>query len=335
MIFKEDEIEKYDIVVLQRQYDKRILDHFKKLKQENSHIKLIYEIDDCFHEIPEWNPCYKHYPKNSDRLKNIIEFSELCDMMTVTTENLKNEFIKYNKNIFVFENYIPKEIFGELKENEIKDEIRIGWAGSATHLEDIKILIEPLTCLFREDPRLKLVLLGFDYTGLFHGIPRERKEFILGTLPKKEEYQKTLQELFDSSKGINFIDLFTQDLKYDAVGQYYKILKDANIHIGLAPLTMNKFNACKSSIKLKEYVMAGIPYVASPSTDYIKFNSIDFYKATKTCGGLIANDTKEWKKYIKYAIENKDRFLENQNKIRESIYLSNNINKLNDKIINL
>lgn len=337
MIFREEDIINYDIIVLQRQYSPEIIASIKKIKQEHPHIKFIYEVDDYFHNLPSYNPCGKYYPKESDRLDNIINFIEICDALTVTTETLKQLYGKYNKNVHVIPNYIydhdfPKDIIKDPKDDE--NDIVIFWAGSSTHKEDLRVVTNPLTKLFEEDKRLKLYLMGCDYTNLFPGISYSRKKYIKGTLPNKEEYLKTIQELLDQHEGnINFLETLTKDNKYNAVQQYYELFAKLDIDIAIAPLEDNEFNRSKSFIKLEEYTAFNIPYVASAVTPYINYNQhIDFYKAKKNSCGLIASNDGEWKKCLKYMIDNKDEFKARQKEKYKEIILENNIEKYKEML---
>ena len=107
------------------------------------------------------------------------------------------------------------------------NKIRIVWAGSLTHLEDLKMIAEPVNQILAEYPQVELVIVGEPRASeLF-----TRCEFMLGV-----PYQAWSQKL--------------HSLRAD---------------IALAPLKNTEFNRCKSPIKFLEYSACEIPGVYSPT----------------------------------------------------------------------
>jgi glycosyltransferase involved in cell wall biosynthesis len=60
----------------------------------------------------------------------------------------------------------------------------------------------------------------------------------------------------------------------------------ATLGIGIAPLTDTKFNSAKSWLKPLEYSALGVPWVASPRTEYARLHALG--------AGLLANKPRNW-----------------------------------------
>ena len=63
-------------------------------------------------------------------------------------------------------------------------------------------------------------------------------------------------------------------LKVDSYEQFLSVLSSLGWWLGLAPLTKNTFNYCKTNTKFVEYVQAGIPVLASDFGPYVNTPSI-------------------------------------------------------------
>ncbi len=103
------------------------------------------------------------------------------------------------------------------------------------------------------------------------------------------------------------------------IADYAQLLK--GFDIGIAPLTGSHFNNCKSDLKFLEYSMVGIPSVVS---------KVESYAASVEHGtnGFLANNSKDWLKYLRRLIEDadlRDRIGANAKEFAESRTIEKNI----------
>ena len=102
--FKKDilnDIINFDYIVLQRDYfDFKIADILLN-KSKKFNFKIIYEIDDDLIHMDKSNPGYDYYMGIKDDLEYIISN---VDIVTVTTNNLKDQLSYLNENIKVIPN---------------------------------------------------------------------------------------------------------------------------------------------------------------------------------------------------------------------------------------
>lgn len=201
--------------------------HLKMIKDLKFRIKkapVIVDYDDYVFDIPETNVAASYY---KERVKYIEEILSLVDGITVSTEFLRSKLLKYNSNISVVPNLLPKFLWREpeLSMNKRQDRPVILYPGSATH---------------------------FNQNG--HGGDFDKK-FI--------SYIEETSKIYDW----HFIGGFPYELKnndkikihpWKSYFEYPTFIKSINPNIAIAPLENNDFNKCKSNIKFQEYVASGI-----------------------------------------------------------------------------
>jgi len=282
----------YQLTVHQRQYGEPNLKNFRFLKDKLK-IPCIYEIDDYLHGVHPLSSAYYAYNKNlhKDRFKNIDCYLKEASAITVTTNHLKELYSIYNKNIYVLPNYLDfEEVYIDeirklrdehQKNHESKNEIWLGWAGSNTHLPDLKVAVDGVKKIINEFSNVKLALGGWD------GFFRDKDGKI---------HHPELNPWKDIPDNRKKIIPWAKEMK-----DYPKML--CQFDIGIAPLEDNNFNRAKSDIKYKEYSACGVPIIASnvePYKNSIKDGETGFLVKTR---GSVAID---WYKKIKRLVENKE-----------------------------
>lgn len=242
-----------DILVLQSVVDKQGIALAYEYQQEHGK-KIIADFDDFIH--PNDDSPFKEEQKLYDWGEVAKVVAEIADLITVTQPDLAKKFEKYNKNIKVLPNLLDLEHWDiKPKYKNDSDTIRIGWAGSMTHMNDLKSVIPALKRICSEFPEVRLIFTGETRIGQhLEGLPYE---IMLG-------------------QPVEVWPTRLHGLRYD---------------IGIAPLVDTEFNRCKSNIKWQEYAINEIPGVFSnivyPSavkhgiSGFIAKNEEDWYKYLK------------------------------------------------------
>lgn len=217
-------------------------------------IACVIDMDDDLSTIHPQNTAFWNYRTRSNSpfsSKNADFICKVATMVTVSTRNLLRVYAKHGRG-HVIDNYVPERY---LFVNPVQTEEvpTFGWAGTLqSHPVDLKVLGSTVRDLVREGHRFRVV--GPEDPGL-------KYQFKLDTDPETTGIVK----LFDWASTIA-----------------------NNLHVGLAPLEPSTFNTSKSRLKLLEYNAVGIPYVASPRTEYQRYH-------TESGGaGLIADTPKQW-----------------------------------------
>lgn len=241
-------------------------------------IKIVYDLDDALGFIDTSNPFYNDVKRDAFSEREILK---LADHITVSTPKIK-EYIE-SKTILpinVIPNcYDPKEWNFERKQRE---GIRIGFAGSATHIVDL-IPVLPVIINLQKKHNINFVLMGFAQSD-YHTFIRS---FSLVCPPQAlsqlEEFDRLMAQLrFEWVPYVDF-DLYPQVLIQQA------------LDIGLCPLQDTPFNNARSASKAMEYTLSGALALASDTPAYSDPTSI---KVT------------DWEKDIEYYILNKEERLQ-------------------------
>lgn len=97
--------------------------------------KLVYELDDDPFEIESHNPQHQHYanPASHDSISFCLE---VANLVTVSTPVLAERMRTINPNVVVLQNRIDESMLSMTRPR--RDKLTIGWAGSFSHLQDIK-----------------------------------------------------------------------------------------------------------------------------------------------------------------------------------------------------
>lgn len=202
-----------DVCFFQRPFSDTHLKLFLKAKGTNKLTWLDYD-DDLFC-IPFSNRAFNTYA--SPKIKsNITKMIEKADILTVSTEQIKETLKKYNENIFVAHNAMSWSFLSDPYEKK-KTKI-IAWRGSNTHDEDLLVFLPYLKKIASEYQDWRFIFIGEAFFGI-------------NELPKN----RTMK-----------IDAMT-------IPEYFGFLNDINPEIAIVPLIDNKFNRSKSNIAYQEF----------------------------------------------------------------------------------
>jgi len=162
---------------------------------------------------------------------NATSMLEVADLVTTTSPYLAQQFHDWGATeVAVVENYIPANYVADRQaDRERGDGVTIGWIGAGEHYHDLEQL--QLRATFR---RLLEAHpdVRFATVGLKLGLPAER-------------------------------------CHHTALVQYRDLASHAaSFDVGIAPIADIPFNRARSNVKLKEYAVAGLPWLASPIGPY-------------------------------------------------------------------
>lgn len=213
----------------------RMIQHFRKNIAKQTKTGMIYEIDDLLYGIPESNFASKYYQENWPNIERMLA---TVDGITVSTPYLRNKYLPYNSNISVVRNRLAKCMWGDIKTCEPKErkKLKIVYPGSQNHFSvkgsggDI----------------------GEKLMNYIHETKKDRFEWIfVGGIPGNLRGDKDITHY--------------EWIEYMA---YPMFMKNLEADIGIAPLEINEFNACKSDLKMLEYCVCGIPAIYTKIEPY-------------------------------------------------------------------
>ena len=230
----------HDLIIVSRVSDQESLTTIL-VAREISKTPIVMECDDDWLHVDKHNIAYKHWYPGSDCYKAAEAQCKWVDMFQVSTFPLKQAFYQFGKPTWISPNLIDifkmsrvaEESFKKKKQNK---NIRIGWAGSATHYGDFinSGILEALEVIAVKYPDVEFVFRGMK-TDFFMEQKVEGKKD--GRIIK---YCFTDPKRIDSQNGGSFWD-------------WPQLIADMNLDIVIVPLDDTKFNKAKSNCRYLEF----------------------------------------------------------------------------------
>lgn len=231
--------------------------------------------------------------------KTLASF-KLADYITTTTSYFADVIKLHNKNVEVLENAInPDEPQFKII-NEPSSTMRFGWMGSQCHILDVGMIASPLHDLAKTDLDYKIVEGG--------AIKNDVGKFYTMVLTSNGKLDKSKYE------GIEWKDTFNYATTYN------------KIDIVLAPLVDNKFNRCKSEIKLIE---AGFMKKGAIVSKIATYTMLGVHK--KNCLMVKPNKQHEWLNAFKFCINNPNAVSDMADQLHEDVKERYHIKTVTDK----
>ena len=266
---------------------------------------LIYDLDDCFHQINLINKSYDYYNLESNigqtglnLLSNNISKS---DHVFYSTRELMSFYLPLNFNQSLLPNYLDIDFryknveavdwrkFAKEQNCDFDDDtVIIGFFGSESHAEDLDSLEYVLPLILVKRNVLFAVCSGRDL--VIHSVLKHCQ--------------------------IPYNKFFFYD--FDNVKEYPKYVK--SFDIGLAPLHNTIFNRCKTPLKLMEYGALGIPYVASKVAPYQRYHI-----ESQCVGGYICKSNEEWTDALITLIDDKTARKTMGSNLQDFVYNNNDV----------
>lgn len=309
-IITEDKTDGWDILLYNRMciYDS----DFDKLRSLLC-CKIVLDLDDHW-VLPPNHMNHYDYERNKERIENNIRYA---DMVTVTNKALYGKVYPLNNNVHIFENGIP---FGQnqfIEHRRPDDRVRIFWAGSITHEQDIKILRNPITRLKCYADKIKMVIGGYqDAKGA-------AEQFTLGKINRfqydaaiyTEQIWARMFSYFTAAGQLPYMKLYGT-----GPNNYMQMYENADIMV--IPLEDSEWHGCKSNLKILEAASKRIPCIVS---------NVAPYNQDKDVPVLWVNSQKDWFSHLSYLILNPDARQELGNKLYEWAKKNYNLEDINKR----
>lgn len=229
-------------------------------------LKVVMDLDDDW-DLPYNHPIFDFYEKHKARVLNNIKHA---DMVTCTNERLANKIRKFNDNVVILPNCIPLGEHQYTEHREPSDKVRIFWAGGSTHMDDLRIISNPIKRLNIYD-NIEMVLGGYTDTDEI-----------------SKMYWDNMAHLFTNGGKLP-----NRKLKGTMPNEYMSHYEHADIM--LIPLESSDWHACKSNLKILEAASKRIPCIVS---------HVEPYSNDTDAPVLFVKKQSDWFKHLKYLINN-------------------------------
>lgn len=225
-------------------------------------LKIVYDLDDDVFDLPEYNPAHKVLGQHKEGFLACMRNVDVITVSTKTLAKIVRKNVKFMVNvrtgkeipIIVAENRIDTRFFVTPvlpREKAIRRKtVRIGWAGSSSHIGDLGLVQEALMEL-APHPHVQIQFRGCE-------LPPEHSLWTLSNFQFKY---------------------------WTPVCEYGARMPLWDWDIALAPVTDHPFNNSKSCIKMIEAAYCGIPCLASWIRPYEEFVQHDTELKWLLCAG--------------------------------------------------
>jgi len=268
-------------------------------------LRIIYSVDDYLPEIERRNPAYSRISSSIDNMSTIIEYA---DALMVTTPMLKETLSYCGKPIHLLPNAIDQ---GHWKERSRKSaEMRIGWAGSSSHIEDLLMVLPAIRKLQRRLP------FRFMLQGIVGRPISEEAAAVRGMKSELSGSELETAEIFLELAG-RLGDIKYSHIPFTAMEDYFAVLPALDLDIGICPLVDSPFNRHKSALKFYEYAACGSMTITSAVTPYREEPCI-----------CVANDPDAWAGALEHFLLDDDEREEELDRQRDFVFTERNIERL-------
>lgn len=209
-------------------------------------VRVVFETDDLMVGLPKWHPAREGLENATAWIEKGLRGS--LDMMTkamnasdtvvVSTPYLAEVHGGHHPDVRVVRNRLCREMWEDvpMQYEQERRRFRIGYMGSASfHRGDLEVLRGVIGPWLERHPDVEFVACGDGRTHDLLGVP-ERQRVTVAPLA--------------------FHHMELPDIV-------------AVMDVGLVPLDLCAFNEAKSCLKGMEYAAAGIPCIASPTSEYL------------------------------------------------------------------
>lgn len=277
----------FDIVVFSRMYQYEGIKPIVDMIRKKTKAKIVYDTDDLIDHISPDNPFRAELHKE-ELLKSYWFFLKEADLVTVTTEYLKEEVIKKRgaeKPTVVLPNSVREFNFRDGKEKKV----RICYTGSTTHFPDYDFVLDVILDLQKKYD-FEFVTLGLGQDDFF-----------------EDRYKHNATIMRPYLSCMEKIKQLKNYTLYEPVGifDYQDTLRDMNITIGICPLHDDNFTRCKSAVKYYDFASVGTATLAQKSVVYEDCNFTAKYRFSdwKTKLEMLISDEKTRETLLKQQIE--------------------------------
>ena len=225
------------------------------LKLRSAGVKrIIVTFDDLYAKLPPGSASLPFWKKHHP---NFVRSLEEADLVIVPSQNLADYYVKRCKEIRVVPNYHDPELWLFTPEEKPPDTLAIGWGGSMTHAQTWQNpgLLAALAFVLKDNAQARLHV---------------------NSHPAHEPLERA---------GIPHLVY-----PWCAFADWPK--RVASFDIGIAPLT-GEYDKARSNLKVVEYGLAGIPWVASAGGEY-----------EKAKGGMLYTNFQDMREAMQFLIDN-------------------------------
>jgi len=213
---------------------------------------VITDYDDFLFAVQEDNPTHITYSQHASK-SNVELCCRMSDVLTVSTEELKQKLLPFNENIVVVPNAIDFDLVKPMSP-EIPRNPLVVWRGGSSHQEDFREHTDAILDAHDKFPNYHFAFVGFNPWWITKRMDQKR----FRVLPFDGSYVNYMRNLCKLRGAIHIV-----------------------------PLADNVFNRCKSNISVLEATVAGSVVLAPDWEEFRTFGTIPYQDKASFHGKLL------------------------------------------------
>jgi len=234
----QERIEQSDVVLFQMAFSPELIRYAKRLGK-----RVVVEADDLLHRVGAEH--YSH--KELSGLGSLRWYLRVwrclwhADLFVTTTEELRRKYGWMCKRSAVWANRCDIAHWIKPERHNASDQVRILWAGSSSHTEDLRFIAPVMKRVLERHPEVKFLTIGHG------GAPTDDlyTQFVYGDNDIFADLPKGSREMICPVPA----------------NVWPAVLAGIAADIAIAPLVKTEFSRMKSQCKFIEYGINGIPGV--------------------------------------------------------------------------
>jgi hypothetical protein len=138
--------------------------HLELIKTaQNFNVKVWADYDDCYLDIPKDNQSFSMITAG-----HVTHMTKECllesDIVTVTTNHLREVFLPYNKNIIVIPNAFPIDFLNDKSLGEMRQGVHnfVSWRGSNSHKRNLREYSKEIIEVSKKNPEWLFKFFGMN-----------------------------------------------------------------------------------------------------------------------------------------------------------------------------
>lgn len=234
--------------------------------------------------------------------KSVTRHIHLADVVTVTNTQLADEVraVRPDVQIEILPNALPFDSGQFVSDKEEADTMRFFYAGGASHAYDITLLKTAIQEMNKTQVGHEFILAGY----------KQAPDSI------KEQWDNMMKVFYPGKDPISW-----PIRKGRVLGSYMQLYEEADVV--LAPLEDNRFNRCKSNLKVLEAGCKYAPVLASYVPPYL--NDLDKDVV------MYADSARSWYEMMRLLLKNPTMVWEQGQALGEHVRQHYHLDKVNEK----
>ena len=320
VIMNDEWLKSFDIIHFIRQIG--LYEHTEGIAKRLNRlgVKFGLDLDDYWH-LPTNHLIYNEYIKNKTT-ECTINSIKAAHFVTCTTPLLAYEIMRLNPNVEIIENGLDPNHSAWQLEGSKSELLRFGFMLGSTHYHDLKKAAPSVNNMLRSQNKgYQFVLAGFSgepnkpsiYIGMeklltddFNLINKHYKQYLM--MCRKERNEDWNNQPYVRKWGVEVAEW----------GHQYR-----DIDISVVPLVDNKFNNCKSELKVIEAAFKGKAVIAS--------NICPYNICLTEKNSYLVNTAREFYDQMKRALHNPNEVVDKILQLRADIMPKYNLQILSEK----